>query len=418
MAELKRSIGLARGTFMMLNIVLGAGLLTLPGLAAQSAGSAAPWIWVTCALVAVPLLAVFAILGRDHPSSGGIPAWVRTSFGDWAYIPSILLFLGAVSVGLPSIAMTGGHYASAIFGGDVHLLAAGLIAGATLVNLVSAEVAGRINAAIASMLLFVLVGMAIVGLATTDVATATSASLAAPVMDISTFGVTFMMIFFAFTGWEVAANLAGEFKSPERTFPWAVALSFLAAVTLYLALAFVVLAAGPSAHGPAPFAAIFSERFGEAGAWSISLIATLLVFANLSAAIWAVSRLVFSVSQDMVLPAALAHVTRGVPLRAVLTTTAVLLLVTALSGNGAFSLSVLLEAAGQNFLLLYGAAAAALITLGRRKGHKVLGVVSIGLVTALLASRPIEALNYPLALVLVGLIIAMARTRRRRVTGT
>ena len=117
MADLSRSIGLARGTFMMLNIVLGAGLLTLPGLAAQSAGMAAPWIWVTCAMVAVPLLAVFAILGRDYPSSGGIPAWVRTSFGDWAYIPSILLFLGAVSVGLPSIAMTGGHYASAIFGG-------------------------------------------------------------------------------------------------------------------------------------------------------------------------------------------------------------------------------------------------------------------------------------------------------------
>ncbi len=415
MAELKRSIGLARGTFMMLNIVLGAGLLTLPGLAAESAGAAAPWIWLACAVVAVPLLAVFAILGRDHPSSGGIPAWVRMSLGDRAYIPSILLFLGAVGVGLPSIAMTGGHYASAVFEGDVHLLAGLLIVGATLVNLMSAEIAGRINALIASLLLFVLIGMALVGLATSDPASATEFAAQGP--DITTFGVTFMMIFFAFTGWEVAANLAGEFKSPERTFPLAVALSFLAAVLLYLSLAFVVLVAGPAAYGPAPFAAIFSDRFGEAGAWSVSLIATLLVFANLSAAIWAVSRLVFSVAKDMVLPPALAHVTRGVPLRAVLTTTSVLLLVTALSRSGVFSLATLLEAAGQNFLLLYAAAAAALITLSRRRGHRALGFLSIGLVAALIASRPIEALSYPLALVLAGLIIAMARTRRRRLTG-
>ena len=56
MADLNKSIGLWQGTGMMLNIVLGAGLLTLPGLALMVAGDAALTIWIACALAAAPLL--------------------------------------------------------------------------------------------------------------------------------------------------------------------------------------------------------------------------------------------------------------------------------------------------------------------------------------------------------------------------
>ena len=41
MPELRRSLGVLNGTAMMLNIVLGAGLLTLPGLARIATGDAA-----------------------------------------------------------------------------------------------------------------------------------------------------------------------------------------------------------------------------------------------------------------------------------------------------------------------------------------------------------------------------------------
>ena len=44
MAELSRSLTVWRGTAILLNIVLGAGLLTLPGLAIGSLGAAAPLV--------------------------------------------------------------------------------------------------------------------------------------------------------------------------------------------------------------------------------------------------------------------------------------------------------------------------------------------------------------------------------------
>ncbi|MXQ06386.1 amino acid permease [Alphaproteobacteria bacterium GH1-50] len=416
MSELTRTIGLGRGTFMMLNIVLGAGLLTLPGLAAQMSGNAAPVVWGACALVAIPLLAVFGILGRKMPSSGGLPAWVRDAFGPYAYAPTILLFLGAVSVGLPSIAITGGYYASAVIGGDPHLLAGLLILAAAAVNLLSAEIAGRANSAIASLLLLVMVVLATIGIATSGTSVAETPLPSITTISPMTFGATFMMIFFAFTGWEVAANLAGEFRDPERTFPRAIALSFVAAVGLYLALAFLVLKAGPVAYGPAPFAAIFSERFGPVGETAVGAVAVALIFANLSAAIWAVSRMVYSVARDGYLPVALTRVTKGVPLRSVGTTVAVLLVVTELSREGIFSLAELLEAAGQNFLLLYAAAAISLMTLSSAAKHRVLAALGITLVAVLIASRPLSELQFPVALILTGLVLAGLHARRSGMT--
>jgi amino acid transporter len=56
---LQKSLGVYRGTALMLNIVIGAGLLTLPGLAVKVAGGNALWAWGLCALAALPLLAVF-----------------------------------------------------------------------------------------------------------------------------------------------------------------------------------------------------------------------------------------------------------------------------------------------------------------------------------------------------------------------
>ena len=117
MAELGRSLGVWRGTAMMLNIVLGAGLLTLPGLAAMQLGPAAPLVWLACALAAAPLLLVFALLGRQHADAGGLAAILDRAYGAWGRIPATFLFLGAVALGLPAIALTGGHYAAAVLGG-------------------------------------------------------------------------------------------------------------------------------------------------------------------------------------------------------------------------------------------------------------------------------------------------------------
>lgn len=414
MSELKKSIGVWRGTAMMLNIVLGAGLLTLPGLALKTAGSSAVVVWIVCAVAAIPLLTVFGILGRNFPDSGGIAAILNKAFGDYAYVAATFLFLGAVSVGLPSIALTGAYYAASILGGPVHVYAAILIVSAMLANLVSPEVAGRVNALIASAIIVILVALAIVSWIVVSPGL-DDISIPQELPSISVFGLAFMMVFFAFTGWEVAANLGGEFRNPKRDFPLAIALSFAVAVALYLVLAFVVAAAGSDAAVEAPFAQIMGSEFGALGATFVSLVAVVLIFANLSAAIWAVSRMVFSAAGEGLMPPSIAKLRADVPMNAVALTTGVLLTVVALSAFGSLELGVLLAAAGMNFLLLYAGAAAALLQLPGRDWHRVLSVASLGLVLLLIVGRGVEAIWYPVGLIGVAMAVAFLRENSQKV---
>jgi len=249
MAELSKSLGVIRGTAMMLNIVLGAGLLTLPGLAVQEVGSRAIFVWFACALAAAPLLWVFAILGRRYPDAGGIAAIMGHAFGKPGRISATLLFLGAVSVGLPAIALTGGHYASAALGGSAWIYAMGLILAALAVNFLSAEVAGRVNAIFASLVLVFIIGLAVVGWLVVPPDTPAISVSQTKNPEMRQFGLAFMMVFFAFTGWEVSANLGEEFRNPRRDLPLAMALSFAVAVALYLVLALVVARAGEAGKG-------------------------------------------------------------------------------------------------------------------------------------------------------------------------
>ena len=109
MSELKKTLTLYSGTALFLNIVIGAGLLVLPGLAYQQVGDVALMSWFLSALIALPLLLVFVVLGKYYPDSGGIAHYAFRAFGGWMQRVSAFLFLGAVVLGLPSIAMTGGY---------------------------------------------------------------------------------------------------------------------------------------------------------------------------------------------------------------------------------------------------------------------------------------------------------------------
>lgn len=405
MAELSKTLSAGRGTALMLNIVLGAGLLSLPGLAVETVGASALLVWGACALAAIPLLAVFYLLGRRYSDAGGLASIAQIAFGRIGYVMVTFLLLGAVIFGLPAIAITGGHYAAQTFGGSAHVYASLLLILAVLANVLSAEIAGRVNAIIASTVVLALVVIAGLGLAFMEPGAHLVPTSSEELPSLSTFGLAFMMVFFAFTGWEVSANLGGEFKRPERDFPTAIVASFVIAVVLYVTLAIVVAGAGNIENYAAPFSAIFGAHFGPLGSAAIGVLSIVMVFANLSGAVWAVSRMVYSGATQGLFPSWIGTLRNGVPYRAVLITVTVLLAVTIISGLGGVHLGNLLVAAGQNFLLIYGIAAAALVKLALGQGSRVLGVLSLALVLGLIVARGIEGIFYPLALISCAAIV-------------
>ena len=411
MNELNKSLSATRGAGLMLNIVIGAGLLTLPGLAVETAGNHAIWAWGACALVAAPLLAVFIVMGRRFPNAGGIAHFARAAFGDKAYAATSLVFLGAVALGLPAIALAGGHYIAEILPGDPAFHAAVLVVAGAAAHLASAETAARVSTAAASGIVVALLAFIATGFAAADWNTAGDKFPAPAELDFRLVFAPFMMIFFSFTGWEVAANTTEEFRNPAKDFPRAMLMSFGGVCAIYFATAFVVQVAPPADAYEAPFAAIAGAVFGAAGKAAVVVLAAAIVFANLAGALWAVSRMVYALGREGYLPFRPRANRRGSPVSSVLLVAAVLLGVLALDWLGVLDIRRMLTLAGQNFLLLYGVTALALLRLRGGMMEAALSVFVVLLVVLLLVLEGLH-LWYPLLLGMFGVLWFWFRSRK------
>lgn len=409
--DLKRSLGLFQGTALFLSIVIGAGLLTLPGLAVEMAGRHALIAWLACAVAALPFLAVFIVLGRRYPEAGGISAYAGRAFGRFGADMAGLLFLGAVVFGLPSIALAGGHYLAAISGLPAHVAALLLLGGALLPHLIPGDGASRAIGVIASGVLVVIVGFLGLGYAGLP-GPISAASLVPDTISFSLVLAPMMMLFFAFTGWEVGAGAAEEFKNPKRDYPLAMLLSFALATALYAAIAILAQQVDLTGRYEAPFIVIVTPLLGPMGGVAVALVAVAIMYANLVGALWGVSRLVFGLAREGNLPSALAVTHDGRPRRAVFATLTALMAVVVADWLADFGLETMLKLSGQNFVILFGVAAGSLLILAKTRWDRWLaGAVAI-LVAGLLALQGL-ALLYPLALVAVVALRHLMRSRAR-----
>ncbi|UWQ24100.1 amino acid permease [Leisingera aquaemixtae] len=397
MTDLKKTLGPLKGAGLMLNIVIGAGLLSLPGLAYQQAAENAIWVWALCALVALPLLSVFIIMGARFPDAGGVSSFAQKAFGRYAYIASSFIFLGAVSFGLPAIALTGGHYLSVLVPADPAILAIALLLIATGTQLASPEAASRISAMVASAILFSLLLIVAVGLSGITPEMREARALTGPTIGFSQLSVPFMMIFFAFTGWEVSAGTSEEFRNPKRDFPLAMGLSFLAAMLLYFSMAVIVHFTPIESNYEAAFSSIMQHHLGVWGGILMSVLAVVIIVANLMGAIWAVSRMLLSLSRENVVPLDLSADETGRPLKAVFLVVGVLLAVLSLDLFNILAIEDMLSLAGQNFIILFAVAAGSLMTLTSSLFEKLVALVAVGSVAVLLAQQD-AALLYPVLL--------------------
>ncbi|MGL4766511.1 MAG: APC family permease [Formosimonas sp.] len=410
MSELKKTLTLYSGTALFLNIVIGAGLLVLPGLAYQQTGGMAIFSWLLCALVALPLLLVFVVLGKHYPDSGGIAHYAFRAFGGWAQKVAAFLFLGAVVLGLPSIAMTGGYYLNATVPFSVHAYAVILIVASALLHGISGQGVARVLGLIGSGVIVVLIVLLVVSLMGLDshASLLPSENLVARDFNWLELFTPFMMIFFAFTGWEVGSHSAEEFKNPTRDFPRAMLFSFVIATAFYVAIAWVVQQAHIQTGFESPFIEVTRPVLGESGVYWVSGVAVVLIFANLFGAIWGVSRLVYSLGRDEVLPEFFSKTRDGTPLRAIFAVVLGLLVSVSLDYFGVILIQDMLSLAGQNFLILYGLAASALFVLTHQRGIQLLAALVLMLVLSILYVAGVH-LVYPIILIALASMVHLLK---------
>ena len=237
---------------------------------------------------------------------------------------------------------------------------------------------------------------------------------------VNELGETTLLLIYAYVGFETIAITAGETSQPRRTLPRAYVVTVLATGLLYFLIVLVfVSVVSPQDYSQATLVDVGRAVAGPIGALGITLAAVFSIGGNLAGSILGAPRLLFSMAENRMLPAWLAHVhpKYSTPDRSILLM-ACMALALALSG----SFVTLAVASSLVRLLTYIVSIAALPAVRRKaddemrsnayrlKGGYAIPIVGLGVCCWLLAQSKAESwIVVSILLVIGGLLYALEK---------
>src|SRR5690349_13797149 len=256
------SLGVLRGAALYVGALIGPGILLVPALAAQTAGAASSVAWAALLVLSAPLAVTFAALGVRHPVAGGVSAYVREGFGDTAAAITGGWFLTAVILGGPAVALIGGFYVADLTGSGTPVAAAvglGMFGTVLAANAFGLRVSSGFQLVLASVLVVVI---------------ASAVAIALPSRGGDNWhpfaphgwwaiGTAANILVWLFVGWEAGAQLAGDFRSPDRDLPRAMGFAFAVVTVLYCGLGAATIAVSATSHSRVPLADLIAVGFGH-----------------------------------------------------------------------------------------------------------------------------------------------------------
>jgi amino acid efflux transporter len=305
--QLPRALTWVHGTALAICAVLGCGILILPALTAQEGGPAALIAWVGMSLLTLPLVISLAKLAVIHPRAGGIVAYAALAFGPLAGRLTGWVLLGSVPIGVPAIALTGA-YSLAFFLPLSHLqiiLTASLIITASLlINIRGIHLTAKAGI----MIVLVIISLLLISIFSAVSRLELASFYPTTPVQWSVIGRIAVTIFFCYSGWEMIAPLAEEFKHPTRDIPYSLFLSALLIAILYISLSVVII--GTSVYKENPTAALSLlnyQNIGPSAGALTALLSAMICFASVHANIAGFSRILYAQSREGDLPGFLYH---------------------------------------------------------------------------------------------------------------
>jgi len=374
---LVRILGLPAMVANAVNVIVASGIFVLPAAVAAIVGRSWLVAYLICSAITALVLLSLAEAGSRVSETGGTYRYVQVAFGPFAgaLLGVVLLFSSVASNAAVAVvfAETVGEAAPALSGG----LARAVVLGVMFVALAAINVRGvRVGARfvevvtaakLAPLLLLIVAGVVAMHSAG-SVAGGPGAGAALPAaVSASDIGRAALVLFFAFTGIEVALTPSGEFANPARTVPRAVLIALVIVTVVYIGVHLVaqdILGADLARDQTAPLAATAGRLFGPRGRALMLAAAALSTFSYVGGDILASPRMLFAFARDEYLPAPMGavHGRYRTPHLAIIIYTA-LAAVLALSGT----FRVLAALAAIAALLIYLACCLAVIQLRRRR---------------------------------------------------
>lgn len=300
--ELPRTLGWVQGTALSICAVLGCGILILPAATANQVGPVSLLAWLLMSLLTFPIVLVLTRLALLQPTAGGIVAYTSLAFGPQAGRFTGWILLGSVPIGAPVIALIGAHYLTFFYPftvGQIVLLAASLLLLSLYFNLRGIELSAK-----AGLILVLLILALLLTTIFSSLPHIKAAAFYSPdPINWPLLGQVTVTIFFCYSGWEMVASLAEEFKQPKRDIPYSLFSSALLIALLYLSLSIVII--GTQVYKTQPTTAmigLMTENLGTSAGALTSLLAAGICFASVHANIAGFSRILYAQSRSGDLP--------------------------------------------------------------------------------------------------------------------
>jgi APA family basic amino acid/polyamine antiporter len=404
-APLQRRLGVADAVTVGAGSMIGAGVFSAWGPAADAAGTGVLIALVVAAGIAFCNATSSAQLAAVHPESGGTYVYARRELGPvWGHLAGWGFVVGKTA-SCVAIALTAGAYLWPAHARPVGIVSVGAVAFVNIGGLTRTVAVTKVLLAVS------LVALASVVIAGWSSPT-TSLARITPI-DTSPAGVLRAagFLFFAFAGYARIATLGEEVRDPATTIPKAIPRALAGVLVVYAAVGVTVLAAIPvdaisTTDAPLGLVVRDSPLGGLAPVVRIGAgIAALGVLLNL---IPGVSRTVLAMARRSELPSWFARIDerRSLPLRSEAAVTTVVIVLTAtLDLRGAIGFS------GVTILAYYAITNAACLNLPRHRRRWPRTISILGL-----AGCVTLAAMLPLGSVLAGTGVLAAGVAIRRLT--
>ena len=302
--NLRKALTTRYAVALYMSSVLGSGVLVLPGLAGQIAGPASLVAWMGLSLASYPVAYTFASLSARNPESGGVYGFAKESLGPRAANAVGWLFILWFASGAPVVTVIAASYLAYAFPiihrPMIYAIAGLVMIGAFIVNYRGIVVSSRVQLAVIIAILSLLI---------------TAVVTSAPSIKPSNFtpffpnglvpiGVSAVLIFWSYLGYENVSNVAEEFKNPKRDFHRSILYSVTIISVLYVCVAIVTIGTQAYKAGGsiAPFAAMLSNALGSYGAIGTAILAIIIIFGTVNAYTAGMSRVIYATAKDGGLP--------------------------------------------------------------------------------------------------------------------
>lgn len=373
-----RGLGPVATTALVVGNMIGSGIYVVPAGLAETAGPLGLVAWAINTAGYLCLTSVFADLGGAYPVSGGLQAFARRAFGDFAALEVGYLYWMCAVIGNAAFLTAFITYLAVLWPGASAPLTAFLVSQLllwtlTLFNAIGVKAGGIVQTV---TVIFKVGPLLVLSLALLPYASLDNLQPFAP-HGMASLLPAVSLVSWLFIGMESVTVPAEEVRGAGPTIRRAAYTGFAVTCAVYLLVLLALNLAVPAselAGSASPLATIAGAKFGEVGAVIVTIGALVSVAGILNGWLLVTSRMAFATARDGLAPRRLArlHKRTGTPVWALAVSSAMTAALMLLYFNDSlldiYNKIALLSTA--TALVAIGVACAAEIVLVRREPER------------------------------------------------